>query len=111
MEKYENFDEAILGLENEVKKFSKVKIQLPDESPIRTEEINIISSSSIPKINVSKLMYAVPFILFFLFYYFKPNFIMINNPHDKKGKRINYGKLIITVTILSGLIFSVKYSV
>jgi len=113
MEKYQNFDDAILGLQNEVNKYKNVPINSNMNSPVipKNDEINILSSKSIPKINFDKLLFVIPFIIFFLFLYFKPNFIMIEKPTDKKGKRVNYGKLIILTFILSGLIFSIKYSV
>jgi hypothetical protein len=113
MEKYQNFDDAILGLQNEVNKYSINNIKLSSslvDSPIRNDEINILSSKSIPQIDFNKLMIVVPIIIFFLFIYFKPEFIMVEKPYDKKGKRINYSKLIITVSILSGLFYCFKYS-
>jgi len=108
MKKYRSFDKDILGLQNEVNKY---EIQKPKLDTFPNDEINIVSSKSIPKINFDKLLFVIPFIIFFLFLYFKPNFIMIEKPTDKKGKRVNYGKLIILTFILSGLIFSIKYSV
>lgn len=108
MKKYRSFDKDILGLQNEV---SKYEIQKPKLETFSNDEINIVSSKSIPKINFNKLLLITPFVIFFVFLYFKPNFIMIEKPTDKRGKRVNYGKLILLTFILSGLIFSIKYSV
>lgn len=113
MEKYRNFDHDILGLQNEVNKYQKSELKSPltDTFSTQKDEINIISSKSIQKINFNKLLFVIPFVIFFLFLYFKPNFIMINNPYDKKINRINYGKLIFLTFILSGLIVAIKYSI
>jgi hypothetical protein len=113
MEKYQNFDDAILGLQNEVNKYSINNINLSSsliDSPIRNEEINILSSKSIPKIDFNILMIVFPIILFFLFIYFKPEFIIVEKPYDKNGRRINYTKLIITISLLSGLFYCFRYS-
>jgi len=59
MEKYQNFDDAILGLQNEVNKYSINNINLSSsliDSPIRNEEINILSSKSIPKIVLNPMI-------------------------------------------------------
>ena len=114
MEKYQNFDDAILGLQNEVNNYTINQTkQYPNltDSPGRDGEMNILSSNSIPKIDFNKLIIAVPIILFLLFIYFKPDFIMVDEPYDKFGRRINYGKLIITVSILSALFYCLKYSI
>ena len=112
MEKYKDFDDAILGLQNEVNKYTFSKFDSPAYSPNRNDkEINILSSKSIPKIDSSKMMIVFPIALFLLLIYFKPNFIMVDKPYDKKGRRIDYSKVIITVSLISGLLYIVLNSV
>lgn len=106
MERYSNYDDTITGLQNEVSKYSFN----PALNPTVKTEPNFITSKSIPKINFDKVMIVVPIILFALLVYFKPEFIMVDKPYDKQGKRINYGKVVITVACISGLIYFVKCS-
>jgi len=113
MEKYQNFDDAILGLQNEVNKYKNVPINSNMNSPVipKNDEINILSSKSIPKINSKKLLFAFPIVLFFALIYFQPEFIMKNRPQDKEGKKIDYGKVIITVAVISFLMYIISNSV
>lgn len=112
MEKYQNFDDAILGLQNEVNKYKNVPINSNMNSPVipKNDEINILSSKSIPKINSKKLLFAFPIVLFFALIYFQPEFILKNRPQDKDGKKIDYGKVIITVTVISFLMYIISNS-
>jgi hypothetical protein len=109
MEKYKNFDDAILSLQNEVNRYSFGDKQTT-KNISDSNEINIISSIPLQKIDFNKMMLIVPFLLFFLFLYFRPKFILIDNPHDKRGLRVNYGKLIITIFLISGGLYCIKYS-
>ena len=103
----ENFDDAISNLQLEVNKYSVPKtntfriddINLPELQS--KKEFKILSSTSGPKIEFNKFMIALPFLLFIALYYFKPDFIMVDNPQDKRGKRVNYGKLVVVVFIVS----------
>lgn len=112
----EDFDSAITSLQNEVNKYSFEKpnilkiddISLPDLQ--NQKEFKFISSSSAPKLNFNKFMIAFPFILFFFLLYLKPDFIMVDNPQDSKGKRINYGKLVLVIFIVSLVVYCVGNS-
>lgn len=113
MEKYQNFDDAILGLQNEVNKYKNIpSINSNGNQTInpKNDEINILSSKSIPKINSKKLLIAFPILLFFALIYFQPEFIMRNRPQDKEGKKIDYGKVIITVSVISFLMYIITNS-
>ena len=109
----ENFDDAISSLQSEVNKYSTQKsnmlriddINLPDFQ--LKKEFKILSSNSGPKIDFNKFMIAFPFLLFIALYYFKPEFIMVDNPQDSKGKRVNYGKLVIVVFIVSLVVYCI----
>ena len=109
MERYSNYDDTITGLQNEVSKYSFNPALNQTVKQVQNEP-NFITSKSIPKINFNKVMIAVPIILFALLVYFKPEFVMIDKPYDRRGKRINYGKVVITVACISGLIYFVKCS-
>lgn len=108
----EKFNDEILSLQSEVNKYSNSKktnilklndINLPDSK----KEFKILNFDSAPKIDFNKFMIVFPFLCFISFYYFKPDFIMIDNPHDKKGKRINYGKLVFVVFIITIVVYCV----
>lgn len=109
MEKYSSYDDAITGLQNEVSRYSSPPKSLPSNS-VQSKETNFISSNSIPKINFKKVLIAFPIILFFVLVYYKPEFIMVEKPYDKKGKKIDYSKVIITVTFLTGFLYFIKCS-
>ena len=111
MEKYSNYEDTITGLQNEVSKYSfnnNMNNDMIDQSTVQNNETNFISS--IPKIDFNKLMFAFPILLFALLVYFKPDFIMIDKPYDKQGKKINYSKVVITVTCITFLVYFVKCS-
>lgn len=109
----ENFNDAILSLQSEVNKYSIQKsntlrlddINLPDLQD--KKEFKILSSYSAPKIDFNKFIIVFPFLCLIVFYYFKPEFIMIDNPHDNKGKRINYGKLVSVIFILTIVVYCI----
>ena len=112
----ENFNDAILSLQSEVNKYSTQKsnnlnlndINLPGLQS--KQEFKILNFDSAPKIDFNKFMIVFPFLFFIALYYFKPDFIMIDNPHDDKGKRINYGKIITVVFITSIVVYCVGYN-
>ena len=109
----ENFNDAILSLQSEVNKYSIQKsnilrlddINLPDLQ--YKKEFKILSSTTAPKIDFNKFIIAFPFLCFITVYYFKPDFIMIDNPQDDKGKRVNYGKLVMFVFIISIVVYCI----
>lgn len=106
----ENFNDAILSLQSEVNKYSKKSdINLPGLQS-NQQEFKILNFDSAPKIDFNKFMFVFPFLFFMALYYFKPEFIMIDNPHDDKGKRVNYGKLIMVVFITSIIVYCVGYN-
>ena len=109
----ENFDDAISSLQSEVNKYSVPKtntfkfddINLPELQS--KKEFRILRSTSAPKLDFNKFMIAFPFLLFIALFYFKPDFIMVDNPQDNKGKRVNYGKLVAVVFIVSIVVYCI----
>jgi hypothetical protein len=96
----ENYDQAISSLQNEVNNYYFKKSDDLNTLNIKdVPEIKILSLNTIP-ISFNNFIIILPFILFFPFIYFKPEFIMIDKPHDEKGKRIDYGKLITVIFII-----------
>ena len=108
----ENLHDAISSLESEVNKYSISKtntlriddINLPEIQ--NKKEFKILSSFSGPKLNFNKFMIAFPFLFFIALYCFKPEFIMINNPQEN-GKRVNYGKLVAVVFVVSVVLYCI----
>lgn len=104
----ENFNDAILSLQSEVNKYKSNTlklddINLPDLQP--KKEFKFLSSTSSLKIDFNKFIIVFPFVCLITLYYIKPDFIMIDNPQDNRGKRVNYGKLITVVFIITIVIY------
>lgn len=108
----ENFEDAISSLQSEVNKYSTQKSKLHIDDIILPDlqykkDFKILSSNSAPKIDFNKFILVFPFLLLITLYYFKPEFIMVDNPQDNRGKRVNYGKLFTVVFIVSLIIYCV----
>lgn len=109
----ENFDDAISNLQSEVNRYSMKKPDILDINVPNlqsNQKFQILSSTSGPKLEFNKFMIAFPFLLLGALYYFKPEFIMIDNPQED-GKRVNYGKMITVVFIVSLVVYCVANSV
>ena len=109
----DNFNDAILSLQSEVNKYSTKKsnmLRVNDILPSQSKKEFNILSTSVPKIDFNKFIIVFPFLCFITLYYFKPDFIMVDKPHDKRGKRVNYGKLFTVVFIFTAVVYCVGYN-